>query len=214
MQITLFGATGTLGQRLLTEAMHRGHEITAVVRDPFILARQENQHLRVVEGDVLDPQSVAAAAAGQDAVLSAVGPRPDQSPDLVVDSTRALIAGLTQAGVKRLVVVGGAGSLEVAPGVHLVDTPAFPAAWRPVALAHRAALAIFRKEAGAFDWTYVSPAALIAPGKRTGQFRVGGDQLLTDAQGESHISAEDYAVAVLDEIEKPQHIRQRITVAY
>ncbi|HLZ57791.1 MAG TPA: NAD(P)H-binding protein, partial [Ktedonosporobacter sp.] len=110
------------------------------------------------------------------------------------------------------IVVGGAGSLEVAPGLHLVDTPDFPAAWKPTALAHRDALEVYRK--ANLDWTYVSPAALIAPGERTGTYRTGTDKLLTDEKGESRISAEDYAIAILDEVEHPHFIRRRFTVAY
>ena len=120
--------------------------------------------------------------------------------------------GLAQARVDRLVVVGGAGSLEVAPGVQLVDTPEFPAAWKGIALAHRDALAVYR--GAALDWTYISPAALIGPGERTGQYRTGTDQLLTDKEGESRISVEDFAVAFVDEIENQRFARQRMTVAY
>ncbi|MBO4272932.1 NAD(P)-dependent oxidoreductase [Microbispora triticiradicis] len=118
-----------------------------------------------------------------------------------------------QAGVRRLVQVGGAGSLEVAPGVRLVDTPDFPEVYKKEALAGAATLALYR-EAGDLDWTYVSPAAEIAPGERTGSYRLGGERLLTDAEGRSFVSAEDYAVAVADLLEKGGHARERITVAY
>ena len=118
-----------------------------------------------------------------DAVISAFAPGGSQPPSSLTHSVQSLITGLTQAGVQRLVVMGGAGSLEIAPGVALVDTPEFPEAWKPVALAHRDALNVLRTEAGALDWTYFSPAALIVPGERTGKFRLGGDQLLTDDQG-------------------------------
>jgi putative NADH-flavin reductase len=124
----------------------------------------------------------------------------------------SLITGLVQAGVRRLVIVGGAGSLEVAPGVQLVDTPEFPAAWKGIALAHRDALDVFRT--AELDWTYISPAAFIEPGKRTGSFRIGSNQLITDAQGNSRISNEDYAVALVDEVEKGNFIRRQMTVAY
>ncbi len=208
MKIVLFGARGTLGSRIAAEAQRRGHALTAVVRDLSAVSRG----FKGVRGDVLDSGSVASAVAGHDAVISAVGPGASSQPTMVVDAARSLIEGLLQAGVRRLVVVGGAGSLEVKPGVQLVDTPEFPAPWRPVALAHRDALDVYRQ--ADLDWTYVSPAALIAPGERTNHYRVGFDHLLVDAHGESRISAEDYAVAVLDEIEKPRHVRQRITVAY
>jgi hypothetical protein len=212
MNIALFGASGTIGRRILNEALRRGHTVTAIVRDPTRINEQPSG-MRSLAGNILDPQSVAATVAGHDSVLSAFGPS-GEAPMTVVDAARSLIAGLKTAGVKRLVVVGGAGSLEVAPGVHLVDTPEFPVAWKWAALAHRDALNAFRAEGGDIDWTYVSPAALMAPGERTGKFRLGGDQLLTDAEGQSRISAEDYAIAFLDEVEHPRHVRERFTVAY
>jgi putative NADH-flavin reductase len=114
--------------------------------------------------------------------------------------------------VKRLVVVGGAGALELAPGVQLVDTPTFPAHWKGLALAHRDALPLYQNSD--LDWTYVSPSAIIEPGQRTGHYRIGTNQLLTDAKGNSHISAEDFSVALLDELEHPRFVRQRFTVGY
>lgn len=202
MKIALFGAGGTIGQRIAAEARSRGHSVTALGRST----------------EVTDAAAVARAVAGHDAVVSAVGPGlgpAGQPVDMLSKAAHALLAGLRQAGVKRLVVVGGAGSLEVAPGKQLVDQPQFPAAWRPVALAHRDALGVYRRATGPdVDWTYVSPAALIEPGARTGKYRVGGDQLLVDAQGQSRISAEDFAVAILDELETPRNVRKRITVAY
>ena len=212
MKIALFGATGTLGQRILREALQRGHVVTAIVRDPSrVMARDPN--LTVITGDILDSQSVAKCVAGQDAVVNASGPR-EESPQTVVDAARSLIAGLMQGSVKRLLVVGGAGSLEVTPGVLLVDSPQFPEAWKGIALAHKDALKVYQTEAGGLDWTYASPAALIEPGERTGHFRLGTDQLLTDAQGNSRISAEDFAIALLDELETPRYARKRFTVAY
>ncbi len=215
MRIALFGAGGTLGRRIAQEALRRGHRVTAVVRNPARFAKPTGA-VDVVKGDALDPASVAAAVRGHDAVISAVGPAriADARPEMLVDAARSLIAGLERAGVRRLVIVGGAGSLEVAPGVQLVDTPQFPAAWRPVALAARDALALYRGAPPVIDWTYFSPAALIEPGERTGKYRIGQDRLLTNAKGESRISAEDFAVAVVDELERPVHLRERITVAY
>ncbi len=211
MKIAVFGATGTIGRRIAQEALARGHDLTAVGRDPTRLDIS-HERLTAAKGDVLDASSVAAAVKGHDAVISAYGPGGSAAPQTVVDAARSLIEGLGRAGVRRLVVVGGAASLEVAPGVQLLDTPEFPSAWKPVALAHREALAVYRT--ADLDWTYVSPAALIAPGEHTGRYRVGFDQLLVDANGESRISAEDYAVALLDEIEHPRHVRRRMTVAY
>ncbi|MGH2409859.1 MAG: NAD(P)-dependent oxidoreductase, partial [Chloroflexota bacterium] len=160
MKIVLFGASGVLGRRIAREALDRGHDVTAVVRDPSRLTL-ENPRLTAAAGDVSDPAQVAKLVAGHDAVISAVGPGAGDDPAIVVDAARALIAGLPAGGVKRLIVVNGAGSLEVAPGLQLVDTPDFHDAWKAVALAHRDALALYR--ATDLDWTAISPAAMIQP---------------------------------------------------
>lgn len=212
MKVLLIGASGTIGQRILAEALGRGHAVTAATRDPSKVPARAG--VTAVKGDVLDAGSLASAARGHDVVISAFGPSGGQDASKVVDAARAQIAGLKAAGVKRLIVVGGAGSLEVAPGVQVVDAPEFPAAWKGIALAHRDALEVYRKDAGDLEWTYISPPALIEPGERTGTFRVGGDQLLVDANGQSRISAEDYAIALVDEVETPKHARKRFTVAY
>lgn len=211
MKIALFGANGTIGQRITLEALVRGHEVMAITRHPehFPIA---HPRLKVVQGDILDAGSVAEAVTGSDVVINATGPAHNESVDVHTfyrDSTHAAIEGVKRAGVKRLLVIGGAGSLEVAPGVQLVDTPEFPAAWKGGASALRDALSIYR--ASDVNWTFFSPSALIVPGKRTGQYRTGTDQLQVNDQGESYISAEDYAVAFIDEIEKPQFERQRFT---
>ncbi len=207
MKLALFGASGMIGSRLLREAVRRGHAVTAVVRDPRRFPAPTGRVI-VIKGDVLNPAEVAAAVAGHDAVLCAVGP----GADVLAAAPRALIEGLSRAGVKRLVVVGGAGSLEIA-GRQLVDQPDFPAEYKAAALAHRDALNVYRQNTS-LDWTFVSPPAEIGPGERTGKFRLGGDALLADAKGRSRVSAEDYAVAFIDEVEKPAHIRRRFTVAY
>ncbi|HTY22600.1 MAG TPA: NAD(P)-dependent oxidoreductase [Desulfomonilaceae bacterium] len=211
MKLALFGISGRIGSRIAREALSRGHEITAIIRDP---ARVPFSHERLtaVTGDVCDPVSVAATVTGHDAVISAIGPSAGASPQVVVQAAHSLINGLKRAGVRRLIVGGGAGSLEVAPGVQLVDTPDFPQEWRAIALAHRDALAVFRT--ADLDWTYVSPAAFIQPGERTGKYRIGTDRLLTDKKGESRISMEDFAVAFLDELEQPRFLGRRMTVAY
>ena len=210
MRLIVFGANGRLGSRILREALDRGHQVTAVVRDPGRL-QSSDERLTAVTGDVCDAGSVAAVATGHDAVISTVGPTGNSRPDLVVDAARALIDGLTRAGVRRLVVVGGAGSLDVAPGVQLVDAPSFPKAWRDIAIAHRDALDLYRT--ADLDWTYISPAAMLEPGERTGKYRTGTGQLLTDEKGESRISMEDLAIAFLDEVEKPRFVRRRMTAA-
>ena len=215
MKVLLYGATGVIGSRVATELLGRGHLVTAAVRDA---ARAEGLDPRVgsVVSDVTDPSSIASAVDGHDVVISAVGPGYDGSApaSFLSDATHALVKGLQSVGTQpRLVLVGGAGSLEVAPGLDLVDTPDFPALWKPTALSHREGLHYLRTVTD-LDWTYFSPAALIEPGERTGTFRLGGDQLLTDAQGESRISAEDFAIALVDVAESGQPVRQRVTVAY
>ena len=211
MRIALFGASGTIGRRIAQEALARGHQVTGIVRD---VKKIDDPRIQAVQGDVTDAASLANLLKGHDAVISAVGPAPGAAPTSPAYAARALVQALPKAGVKRLIVVGGAGSLEVKPGMQLVDSPDFPKSWKPVALSHRDALKIFRESGGALDWTYVSPAALIEPGMRTGKYRVGGDQLLVDDKGRSRITAEDYAAALLDELEHPRHLRRRITVAY
>jgi uncharacterized protein len=208
MKVVLFGASGMIGSRVLAELLQRGHAVTAVVRNPEKIAAAG---AKVVKGDVTDEASVAAVAQGADAVISAYAP-PQTDVASLPGAVRSLLAGLTKAGVKRVIVVGGAGSLEVSPGVQLVDTPNFPEQWKGIALAHRDLLPVLKEST--LDWSCLSPAALIQPGERTGKFRLGGTRLLTNDKGESRISAEDFAVAILDEIEKPKHKQQRFTVGY
>jgi len=208
MKVVLYGASGMIGSRILRELASRGHEVTAVVRNPDKVTAEG---VTVVKGDVTDADSVAATAQGAEAAITAYAP-PQTEVQAVVEAARSLLAGLTTAGVKRVLVVGGAGSLEVAPGLQLADAPNFPEAWKGIALAHRDVLPIL--EASKLDWSYLSPAALIQPGERTGKFRLGGKQLVTDEKGESRISAEDYAVALVDELESPKHVRQQFTLAY
>lgn len=212
MRIALFGATGRIGQRILQEALTRGHEVTAIIRDPVRLSNT-SPRLKLLKGDVLDPTRVSATVVGHEVVISAIGPRRDADPNVIVEAAHSLLAGLKGAGVKRLLVVGGSGSLEVVPGVQFVDSPDFPIARKPIALAQRDAFEAYRRD-GTLEWTYVSPPASIEPGQRTGMYRTGGNQLVTDKQGRSFISMEDYAVALVDEVENPKFIRRRFTVAY
>ena len=212
MNIVLFGARGSIGSAIAAEAISRGHSVTGVVRKDADAPAAER--LRLVAGNALDSASVAAVVRGADAMVSATAPRPEDGSTALNDAARALIRGLATAGVKRLIIVGGAGSLYVAPGLQLVDAPAFPAAYKAVAVAHNAMLQVIKAEAGALDWTYFSPAAMIAPGPRTGVFRLGTDQFLADAAGNSAISIADYAVALVDELEKGANKRRQMTAAY
>jgi len=211
LNIVIYGASGMIGQRITREALNRGLHVTAVVRNPEKLTMSD-PNLIVKQGNMLDAESVARDVAGADAVINATRQNANEPGQTFVDAARALIAGMTRAGVRRLIVVGGAGSLEVAPGLQLVDSPDFNPAWRPGALNIRAALDVYRQSD--LDWTFFSPANMIAPGERTGNFRLGTDQLITNEKGESRISAEDYAVALIDELEKPQFVRRRFTVGY
>lgn len=213
MKVAVIGANGNIGQRIVNELLSRDHQVTAVVRSASKIT-QSHPNLSVREADVTDVNSVASAVQGHDVVVSAVGP--DHSignNDIFTTAAHNLMNALKQAGVKRLIIVGGAGSLEVSPGVRLVDTPAIPDDWRAGVLGQADALDVYRQETE-LEWTYFSPAAIIEPGERTGKFRLGGDQLVTDAEGKSVISIEDYAVALVDELERPAYIRQRFTVAY
>lgn len=210
MKIALIGANGTVGQRILQEALTRGHQVAAIARDASRITEQA-ANLTVVNGDILNEGSIRQAVSGYDIVISAYGPKHGQE-SMMKTVTQKLIQAVKEAGVKRLLVVGGAGSLEVAPGLELVNSPSFPEDWKAIALAHGEALEEYRK--ADLDWTYFSPAAMFQPGERTGKFRLGTDQLIVDEKGESRISTEDYAVAMLDEAEHPQFIRKRFTIGY
>ena len=210
LKIALFGATGMIGSRIAAEALARGHEVTAIARKPESV--EALPQLKVIAGDLFDATGNAAQIAGFDAIASAYGPS-SGDPSKVVEAARSLVALARASGVKRLVAVGGAGSLQVAPGKQLVDTEGFPEIYKPVALAHRDALTFYRTVADV-DWTFFAPAAMIAPGTKTGTFRTGADTLIADAGGNSKISAEDYAVAFVDEIEQGRFVQRIATVAY
>ncbi|MFI1180080.1 NAD(P)-dependent oxidoreductase [Streptomyces sp. NPDC020799] len=213
MRITVFGAAGNVGSRVVAEALSRGHEVTAVVRDPARFPHLP-AGVEARTGDAAVADDVAALSAGQDLVISATRPAPGRESEHAA-TTRALLAGLARTGV-RLLVVGGAGSLTVpgSGGRAVRDDPALaPAAIRPITLAGTEQLAVCRAET-TVDWVYLSPAARLAPGERTGAYRLGTDELLVDAEGNSAISMEDLAVALLDEAEWPKHRRVRFTVAY
>lgn len=216
MKIVLFGATGNVGQRVAAEALRRGHQVIGVVRDPAAAAAVDPR-IALTKGDATQAESIAELTRDADAVVSAISPRPNArglaAPSLA-QNARAMIAGLHRSGVKRILFVGGAGSLEVAPGQALVDQPGFPAIYRAEALEGRDALKVWRDEGAGLHWSFLSPAAEIAPGERTGKYRTTSDRLLTDSAGKSFITFEDYAVAVLDELENPTHVGRRFGVAY
>jgi len=201
-KVALIGASGNVGSRILKELSDRGHQVTAIARDPDKIAKLPN--CMAVKGDASDPAGLAALLRGHDAVVSSV-PFSTSKADLLIGAVRA-------AGVKRYIVVGGAGSLDVAPGRRLLDQPDFKPEWRPEATAGAAFLDDLRGVTD-LDWTFFSPAAYFHAGARTGTFRLGKDNLIASDKGSS-ISFEDYAIALVDELERPQHIRERFTIGY
>ncbi|CAH0134463.1 hypothetical protein SRABI13_00124 [Erwinia aphidicola] len=214
MKITIIGASGFVGPDIVKEALARGHQVVAVSRSGKNLP--VDSHLTQALGDIYDSEWLSGVLNGQDAVISAYNPGWAES-DLFEKFTRGsnqILTAVKSSGVQRLLVVGGAGSLEVAPGVELVDTEAFPANIKPGALGARALRNQLQAEEGQLEWTYLSPAAFLEPGPRTAQFRVGNTSLLMNGDKPASISVADLSVAILDEIEKPQHIRQQFTVAY
>jgi putative NADH-flavin reductase len=213
MKIAIIGASGNIGSFIRDEALARGHQITAIVRHPEKITVR-HPHLTVVKADILRDK-VEELVKGHDAVISAYNPG-WSNPDIYneqIKGAKAIISGVKKSGIKRLLVVGGAGTLEVAPGVQLLDTVTFPENIKGGVLATREVLYMLREEKK-LEWTFLSPPSSIAPGERTGHYRVGKDQLLKNKKGESKISTQDYAVALLDELVHPQHIRERFTVAY
>jgi putative NADH-flavin reductase len=207
MNVVLYGATGNSGGRILQELLSRGHKVTAVARNTSklpstVTARQD---------DLSNVETIAAIIQGADAVISAYAP-PQDDTDALLGVTERLIASVKRAGNIRLIIVGGAASLEVAPGVTLLSSGHLPAPWVPIATSHANVLKMV--QASNINWTYFSPAAFFEPGERTGKFRLGADQLVADSNGQSRISLEDYAIALVDELEKPAYERARFTIGY
>ena len=203
MKIAVIGASGNAGSRITAELARRGHSVTAIARHPEKIAAQAN--VTPSGGDVMDQAGLARLLAGHDAAISSVR--------FLASDPVKLITAARESKVGRYLVVGGAGSLEVAPGVRLVTTSGFPVAYKAEAEAGGAFLDLLRAEKE-LNWTFLSPSALFVAGERTSKFRLGIDQLLTAADGKSSISFEDFAVALADEIERPAHIRARFTVGY
>ncbi len=218
MKITLIGATGFVGSAILKEALDRGIEVTAIVRNPEKL-KVVSPLLTVVKGDATNPEELAKVAKGSDAIISAYNPG-WANPNLYEDTLKndpKILEGAKLAGVKRILFVGGAGTLFVKPGLRLVDTGTLPEAWLPgVKSLGEFYLNTLMKEKD-IDWIFLSPAANLGnlqPGTRTGHYRVGKDDLLVDEKGDSFISVEDYAMAMIDELLDPKHHQERFTVAY
>ncbi|MEP6875532.1 MAG: NAD(P)-dependent oxidoreductase [Burkholderiales bacterium] len=202
-KIAIIGATGRAGGQLLEEALRRGHDVTAIARHASALPARRG--LTTQDVDMLDATALQRALVGHDAVFSAAR--------FAGIPASPVIDAVKQAGGKRLLVVGGAASLFVAPGQRLFDAPSFPAAYKTEAAAGAAYLEALRQEAS-LDWTFLSPSALFDGSERTGTFRLGKDDLLIDAEGKSRISFPDFAIAFVDELERPAHSRQRFTVGY
>jgi len=197
MKIVVLGPSGMVGGPIVAELRARGHEVIGASRASGT--------------DVIDPEAVTAAVSGADAVVCSTSARGVDYT--LADVARSVVEGMRASDATRLVVVGGAGSLEVAPGVRLIDTPEFPEEYKAESAQGVEALAVYRG-VDDLDWTFVSPAAFIHPGERTGSYRLGGDQLLSDANGNSEISAEDYAIAIADLVEQGSHSRERVGVAW
>ncbi|AWA41146.1 NAD(P)-dependent oxidoreductase [Pseudomonas sp. 22105] len=202
-KIAIIGATGRAGSQLLEEALRRGHSVTAIARDTSKIGARAGVVNKNV--DVLNAAALQDAVAGHDVVISAA--------HFATVPASALIGPVKQAGVKRLLVVGGAGSLLLPDGTRVIDSAGFPAEYKAEASAGAAFLEALRQEKE-LDWTFLSPSALFFEGERTGKFRVGKDDLLVSAEGQSSISFADYAIALIDEVETPKHSRQRFTVGY
>lgn len=211
-KIAIIGASGYVGTVLLNEAVKRGHQVSALVRHPEKIAA--NANVTTVKADVLDTDGLAALLKGHDLVISAYNPGWQEADirNIHIKGSKSITEAVKKAGIKRLIAIGGAGSLEI-NGAQLVDSPEFPAEYKEGALGARQALNDLKTE-NELDWSFVSPAILLVPGEATGTFRLGTDSPVFDDNGESKITVGDLAVAILDEAEQGKHIRQRFTAAY
>jgi uncharacterized protein len=209
MNVVVYGATGNAGSEIVKELLARGHKVTAVARKVDTLKAEPG--LTAKADDLSSVDAIAATIKGADAVVSAYAPPPEDT-DAVLGVTEREIAAVKKAGVPRLLVVGGAGLLEVAPGVTLIKSGHLPQEYLAIATSHEKALGLLRRSD--INWTYLSPAAYFVAGERTGKFRLGTKELIADAKGESRISFADYAIALVDEIEKPAHERASFSVGY
>jgi len=214
-EIVLIGASGFVGSAILNEALDRGYKVTAVVRHPEKITAV-SKNLVIKQGDVSFIETVAEVSKGADAVISAYNPG-WKNPKIAEETTKvykAILNGVKQAGVKRLLVVGGAGSLFISPGKRIMDTGSIPESYLPAVRALAEVYLIDLMAEKSVDWVFFSPAGILEQGLRTGKFRLGKDDLIVNEKGESKISVQDYAVAMIDELEKPAHHRERFTIGY
>jgi putative NADH-flavin reductase len=209
MTIVVYGASGRAGSRIVNELLSRGHQVIASVRDSAKSPSLDGVETR--QDDLADPKRTAEVITGADAVVSAYAPPPNEV-DALIGVTQRFVEAFRQNGSTRFLMVGGAGVLEVAPGVTLIDSGYLPPEWMSIAKAHAHALKVLQQSD--IDWTYISPAAYFDPGTRTGHYRAGTTNLIADEKGESRISMEDYAIAVADELESAKHRRQQMSVGY
>lgn len=212
MNVLLLGASGRIGRRITNELLERGHDVTGVSRSGDIDG-VDHPGFRAVAGDATDPAEIADLAAGHDAVASALGPSEDEDDDVLVAMAEAVVEGMREAGVDRLVWTGGAGGLKVGPDTRLIETEDFPEEWKPVARAAIDAFSVFQ-DADDLEWSYVAPAALIEPGERTGEYRTADGGLVADEDGDSYISMEDFAVAFVDELESADAVHTYLGIGY
>ena len=213
--IALIGASGFVGSAILKEALYRDLQVTAIVRRPESIALR-SLNLETRTADAADPTTLREAVRNHDAVISAYNPGWN-NPDIYEQTLSVyprIVEAVKLAGIKRLLVVGGAGSLYVGPGMGLLDSGRIPERLLPGVKALAEVYETVLKPENELDWVFFSPAAELVPGKRTGKFRIGKDELIRDASGKSSISVEDYAAAMIDELEKPVHHRERFTIGY
>jgi len=213
MKVALIGASGFIGSKILVEALNRGHQVTGIVRNVTKLPQLDN--LIAKKGDIYKTDEITELIKGHDALISSFNPG-WTDPEIykhTLDGAHSIMDAVKKSGIPRLLVVGGAGSLEVTPGVMLIDTPQFPKEYMDGARGLVEFLYLLKND-NELNWTFLSPSIVIAPGERTGKFRLGIDQVLFDEKRESKISVEDFAIAMVDELENPKHIRSRFTVGY
>ena len=214
-EIVLIGASGFVGSAILKEALDRGFKVIAVVRHPEKI-KTVHKDLIVRQSDVSSADAVAEVCKGADAVISAYNPG-WKNPDIAKETTlvyKAILEGVRKAGVKRFLVVGGAGSLLISPGKRIMDSGLIPESYLPAVRALADVYLIDLTAEKSIDWVFFSPAGIIEPGQRTGKFRLGKDDMIVNEKGESKISVQDYAIAMIDELEKPAHHRERFTIGY